>query len=227
MLATGSMPVRVTAMPIYCEPDVPNAATASMVADKAAVITCLNDDKSVFKVFGHATFGGHENSYRICATKGQIENVRGSGGKVMLRYNDWEKPEGVPAESYYQPELHDKDKETIERSGHGGGDFFVIREFFSCIRENRRPEFDVYFGTTMASVAILAHRSIMNGGMPYDIPDFRKEEDRVRYENDNETPFFGSDGSKPTFQPCSHPEFAPTDEQLQSYADWLYDGENK
>ena len=59
-----------------------------------------------------------------------------------------------------------------------------------------------HFETTMASVGILAHRNILNGNQPYDIPDFRKEEDCIKYENDRETPFYGSDGSKPTI-PCS------------------------
>ena len=70
------------------------------------------------------------------------------------------------------------------------------------MREGKRPEFDEYFATNMASVAILAHRSILAGGQPFDVPDFRREEDRVKYENDRETPFYGSDGSQPTI-PCS------------------------
>ena len=58
----------------------------------------------------------------------------------------------------------------------------------------------------MASVAILSHRSILNGGAPYDIPDFRKEEDRVKYENDHETPFWGPNGEAPTVRAGSLPD---------------------
>jgi hypothetical protein len=120
----------------------------------------------------------------------------------MLRYNSWNVPEGMAENNFYTPEWNDPQEDLIVRSTHGGGDFLVVRDFFDCIRENKRPEFDVYFATNIASVAILAHRSILNGGVPYDIPDFRREEDRVKYENDYETPFYGSDGSKPTI-PCS------------------------
>ena len=76
---------------------------------------------------------------------------------------------------------------------------------------------DVYFATTMASVAILGHRSILYGGVPYDIPDFHKEADRVKYENDYITPFYGSDGSEPTIRSTNHPEFCLTPEKMALY----------
>jgi hypothetical protein len=120
----------------------------------------------------------------------------------MLRYNEWNIPEGMEETNFYMPEWNDPQENLIEKSGHGGGDFIVVRDFLNCIRENKRPEFDEYFATNMASVAILAHRSILEGGKPYDIPDFRLEEDRKKYENDRETPFYGSDGSEPTI-PCA------------------------
>jgi hypothetical protein len=53
--------------------------------------------------------------------------------------------------------------------------------------------------------------------VPYDIPDFTKEEDRKQYENDRATPFFGADGSKPTLPCCSHPEFRPTETQVSLF----------
>ena len=65
-------------------------------------------------------------------------------------------------------------------------------------KESRQPEFDAYFATKTASVAILGHRSMLENGTPYDIPDFRKEEDRVRFENDRLTPFYSSDGTAPS-----------------------------
>ncbi len=91
-----------------------------------------------------------------------MENVRGCGGKVMLRYNSWSTPEGKQEDNYYMPTWDglNMDTEAIEKAGHGGGDYFVIREFFNCIRENKKPEFDEYFATTMTSVAILGYRSL-------------------------------------------------------------------
>lgn len=203
MYVTGAFPVRVSAMPVYCAEPGEDALMGPAVKDRSAIITTVNDDDSVYRVTGCAGYGAHGNSYRFCCDKGQIENLRGTGGKVMLSYNKWNIPEGMEEHNFYMPSWNDDQEDLIAKSGHGGGDFLVVREFLRCVRENRKPVFDEYFATTIASVAILAHRSILNGGIPYDIPDFKKEEDRVKYENDRETPFYGSDGSKPTIPCCS------------------------
>ena len=60
--------------------------------------------------------------------------------------------------------------------------------------------------------------------MPYDIPDFHLEEERVKYENDYLSPFYGKDGSEPTLPCCSHPDYAPTEKQ-QELNDRLLKGE--
>ena len=76
---------------------------------------------------------------------------------------------------------------------------------------------DVYFATKLSSVAILAHKSVMAGGAPFDIPDFRKEEDRLKYENDNASPFWYSDGRVPNIPCCSRPDYMPTNEQIERF----------
>jgi len=208
MYITGATPKRVTALPIYDPVRTDFDGISRGVPERAAIVTTLNDDDSVFRVTGCAAFGAHENSYRICAEKGQVENLRDGTGRVLLNYNKWDVPESVSCStSCYAPLLKDRDAELAKKAGHGGGDFFVIREFLNCIRENRKPEFDVYFGTTMASVAILGHRSMLENGVPYDIPDFRKQEDRVKYENDNLSPFYGTDGTEPTIPATNRPGY--------------------
>ena len=216
MYATGANPVRVTAMPVYF-PWPEDCDRASYVGEKAAIITTLNDDDSVFKFTGHAGFGASDNSYRLCCEKGQIENIRGGGGKVMLRYDGWHKPEDKETVNYYMPDLGDKDAELIKKAGHDGGDFCVTREFLNCVRENRQSDFDVYFATRMSSVAILGHRSLMEFGVPYDIPDFRNKEDREKYRNDTLSPFYYSDGREPTIPCCSRPDYKPTQRQIDGF----------
>lgn len=219
MYITGATPVRVTAMPVYHSHE-KEGLMGLAVGDRAAIITCLNDDDSVFRVTGCAAFGAHENSYRICGIKGQVENIRGEE-KILLRYNKWDVPEGGHSTSVYKPDWLDKDRALIEKAGHGGGDFFVIREFLDCIRENKKPVFDVYAATTMASVGILAHRSLLERGMPYDIPDFRREEDRVKYENDYLSPFWGPNGEEPTLRASSRPEDHPSAEKMEAYDKYM------
>lgn len=215
MHITGAMPKRICAMPVF-SPEHEDMLMGLDVGDKAAIITCLNDDGSVYRVTGCAAFGAHGSSYRICGDKGQVENLLDGTERVLLRYNEWEVPEGAEKINAYVPDWNDKESHLITASGHGGSDFFVIRNFFTSIREGVRPFFDVYRATTMASVAILAHRSLLEGGVPYDIPDFHNESDRARYENDTQSPFY-TDGEEPTLPCCSHPEYRPSEESREQY----------
>ncbi len=217
MYITGSRPIRVSAMPVYDPVRFEFDGISRGVPERAAIITLLNDDHSVFRVTGCAGFGAHENSYRICGENGQIENLRDGTGRVSLIYNKWQVPEGKAERMCYAPLLRDKDEKLIAKTGHGGGDFYVIREFLNCIRENRTPEFDVYFATTMASAAILGHKSMLENGVPYDLPDFRREEDRVKYENDHSSPFYGTDGTEPSIPCTAYPDFWMTDEGRAEY----------
>ncbi len=218
MWATGATPEKVTSFNTFAPPlgDIPNAKRSG---DAAAIIMTQNDDGSVFRVTGCARFGGHHNAYRVCGTEGQIENLRGMGDQVMLRYNAWTKPENMEEVNLYTPKWNDKDEEIIKRSGHGGGDYLTARNFVECVKANKQPEhpFDIYSAVKMSSVAILAHRSMLEGGKTYGIPDFTREEDCAKYENDRLSPFYGVDGSEPTLPCCSHTDYKPTEAQVENF----------
>ncbi len=217
MYATGATPKRVTAFASFAgvQGAVP---TSSHVGDQVAIVMTHNDDGSIFRVTGCARFGAHHNSYRVCGTQGQIENVRGTDD-IMLRYNEWSKPENYEAVNNYTPEWNDADEEMIKQSGHGGSDYLTARMFIECIKENKQPPhpFDIYSAAVMSSVAILSHRSVLAGGAPYDVPDFRNEEDRKMYENDRLSPFYTTDGGEPDIPCCSVTDFTPTDKQVALY----------
>lgn len=222
MHATGATPKTVTAFAAFAPLTDDNAPTASYGGDRAAVIMTQNDDGSIFKVTGCAGFGAHSNSYRVCGTEGQIENHRGTN-KIMLRYNEWSKPEGMEEVNLYDAEWHDKDEELIKSSGHGGGDYITARMFLECIKENRQPEhpFDIHSAIVMSSVAILSHRSMLEGGKPYNIPDFHDESARNEYENDRLSPFVDENGEGATLPCCSHPDFKPSENQIKKYKEVL------
>lgn len=218
MWATGATPKKVTSFASFA-PIEGDAPTASFCGDRVSVVTTQNDDGSIFRITGCAAFGGHHNAYRICGTEGQIENLRGMGNKVMLRYNGWSKPEGMDDVNLYEPKWNDPDEEIFKTSGHGGGDYLTARVFIDCIKKGKQPEhpFDIYSAINMSSVAILAHRSMLEGGKPYDIPDFTNEEDCKFYENDRLSPFYGVDGSDSVMPCCSHTDFKPTEKQIENY----------
>ena len=213
MWITGKTPRKVTAAAVY-KPDITRGLHCG---DAAAFMLVTNDDNSVFRACGNTGFGYREDSYRICGTKGQIENVRGANGKVALNYNEWNVPEGKEQCNFYMPEHESEaDRLEAEKAGHGGGDYYVIKEFFRCIREKAKPDMDVYFAATLAAVGILAFRSILEG-KSFDIPDMKKEEERKVFENDRETPFWGTDGSEPTIRCCSDPDYKAPQEVVDRY----------
>ena len=217
MRITGATPKKVTAFSIFA-PNTDDIPSAEHIGDQASIITTQNDDGSVFRVTGCAKFGAHHHTYRVCGTKGQAENLRGMGNKVMLRYNKWDTPEGAQTESLYEPEWKDRDEKVIWRGGHGGGDYLTSRTFVECIKEGKQPPhpYDIHSAVTMASVAILAHRSVLDGGKPYDIPDFHTEEARAQYENDTLCPLW-LNGNPPTLPSSSHPDYKPTEKQLELF----------
>ncbi|MBP3347740.1 MAG: Gfo/Idh/MocA family oxidoreductase [Clostridia bacterium] len=204
MFVTGSTPKTVTAFPSYNDGmEMGDQLTGPNVKDRAAIVLTQNDDHSVFRVTGMASFGAEDISFRFCCDKGQIENIRGMDDHIMLRYDAGCVP-GKEPKYFYKPEITPEEAELVKKAGggHEGADFRTIREALKYIREGKQYPMDVYFATTVSSVAIQAHRSVIAGGQPFEIPDFHDEEVRKKYENDHDTPFWGSDGSAPTM-PCS------------------------
>ncbi|MBE6871467.1 MAG: Gfo/Idh/MocA family oxidoreductase [Ruminococcaceae bacterium] len=217
MQMTDAMPTRVTAMAAF-NPDL-LPGTAIRTGDSAAIMLLQTDKDAIMRVTGCAGFAPHGNWYRLSCVKGSAEVVRGDEGSVRLCYNHWSKPEeDTPTSQIYKAEWKDLG-ELAEKAGHGGGDFWVIHNFFESIRKNQQPYWNVYRATAMASAAILGWRSILEGGKPYDIPDFSKEEDRVKYENDNASPFPDENGN--VTLPCSSKPFAPTEADIAAAKkDW-------
>lgn len=227
MHATGATPKKVTAFAAFSplQGDVPSA---DFVGDKVSIIMTENDDGSIFRVTGCSGFGAYDHSYRVCGENGQVESLRGIGDKVMLRYSDWAVPEGGSEVSFYEPDSSsDPDWELMKTSGHGGSDFYMTRIFLKCIREGTQPEFpfDLHSAVAMSSVGILAHRSVLNGGQVYEIPDFHDEEALRQYENDDLTPFYYTDGRTPNIPCSSKPDYRPTETQLKLYREQVSDEE--
>lgn len=60
----------------------------------------------------------------------------------------------------------------------------------------------------------------MKKGVPYDIPDFRREEDCKAYENNDICPIPHS--TKPADYPtCSHPDYKPDEESFNNYLEMV------
>jgi predicted dehydrogenase len=74
--------------------------------------------------------------------------------------------------------------ERASRTGHGGGDFWVLYHFARNILFGERAPFDVYAASDCTIPGILAYRSSVENGRVYDVPDLRDKAQRERCRND-------------------------------------------
>jgi hypothetical protein len=75
--------------------------------------------------------------------------------------------------------------ELAAKTGHGGGDFWVLYYFARQLREGTPAPFDIYSAADVTIPGILAYRSSQENGRAYDVPDFRKKKDRDAWRNDD------------------------------------------
>lgn len=81
-----------------------------------------------------------------------------------------------PISKYYDEFEHPLWREHMadaQKAGHGGGDYFIMREFAAAVRENRPPMVDVYDAVTWSCITPLGMQSIDNGCAPVPVPDFK------------------------------------------------------
>ncbi len=60
----------------------------------------------------------------------------------------------------------------LKVQGHGGMDYFMMKDFIDCVAEGKEPPFDVYDAASWIVISPLTEQSISLGGTPVSIPDF-------------------------------------------------------
>lgn len=208
MYITGTMPVRVNGF-------VPQIKDQSYreyefrQQDSGGVIVCQMDNGAVVRTLQGA-FRTHSGIARLYGTHGAAE-VERSTGNVVVYHSDVSRM-GQPAYRCYAPDWPDFG-ELASAAGHGGGDFWVQYYFGEAIRKNEQPYLNVYRACAMSSIGILAWKSVLSGGQPFDVPKWDDEEDRKKYENDNWTPFL-KEGDDPEDHPPRAVAWKPLPEAL-------------
>lgn len=76
-------------------------------------------------------------------------------------------------EDEFLPALWRDPPEAARRAGHGGGDYFVIRDFVDSILRGTTPPIDVYRALDFTVPGLVSEESIERGGAPRPVPDFR------------------------------------------------------
>ena len=189
MAITGEMPVSVNGQAMA---NWEYARKMIRFQDPGSVMLVRTKGGSVFRIFGTFT-PGHSIWYRLHGTRGSMENVRSEGywgnGQVRIVHEPFDLKSGESREKSYKPEFPGWAKELAEKADHGGGDFFTNHIFAQAIRTGKQPFMNVYRSVAQSAVAIQGWRSCLDNGNYYPIPDFSKESERKKYENDNWSPF--------------------------------------
>ncbi len=125
--------------------------------------------------------------YTVCGSKGRLESARedASIGDVAKLYINLDHFEG---ENVWRPELttpRDEHTQKAAAFGHGGSDYYTMYEFVEKLRGKADADvIDVYEALDMFLPGLLAYRSVLNGGIPMDIPNFRNKAEREAFRND-------------------------------------------
>lgn len=111
--------------------------------------------------------------YSLQGTKASFESAVGER-KIYIegksKPHQWEDLEQYRPQ-YEHPYWKDRGAEAA-KSGHGGGDYFVISDFLDAIRTGKSA-IDIYDAVTWTSIRPLSEESVRNGNKPIAIPDFK------------------------------------------------------
>lgn len=187
MYMTGEMPRKVIGKTVLASPE-QIKKYGRLRADAVGVMLVETDGGALFRVNGSSYMAPHGNWYRLSCEEGACETVRGQSKMVRLAYNKWSVPDGAEADVTYEA-MWQSDAEKANACGHGGGDYWVVKQFFDSISEGKPGFLNVYRAAAMAAVGILGWRSVLNGSKEYEIPDFSDEAQRSLWENDDLSPF--------------------------------------
>lgn len=124
--------------------------------------------------------------YSLYGTKGSMESERelaeeSSCSKIHLDLDEFEGENGKHPAHYA---IAEEDAVGNLANSHGGSDFYSMYNFVEKIRGNEADIIDVYEALDMFLPGLLAYRSVLNGGAPQSIPDFRDPAQREKYRQD-------------------------------------------
>jgi len=175
MHITGTRPTRVVSLPGETRlPGYLMRDTHGMGGIAPSLIH-MSDGGVMRNLMGATTNDSHIQ--RLWGTRGSSELV---DGKLRLRLGGSGNSPKFEVEPYW-----DELGEIAVKTGHGGGDFWVLYYFVRAIFEGKPAPFDIYSASDCTIPGILAYRSQVENGQPFDVPDFRNAEEREAYRDDD------------------------------------------
>jgi hypothetical protein len=175
MHITGLRPTRVAALPATVTLSAyPMDALRGMGGIAPSLIN-MSNGSVVRNLMGATTNDTHQQ--RIWGTNAAAEII---DGKLRVRVGAAGHGRMVDVSPRWD-DLGD----IAARTGHGGGDFWVLCYFARNILFGEPGPFDIYKASDCTIPGLLAFRSSTENGKPYDIPDFRDRKQRDAWRNDH------------------------------------------
>ena len=126
--------------------------------------------------------------YCMYGSKGRMETERkdlrdGEYRRILVNADAFDGEYVKRDPKNYLPERPMDDK--CRDFGHGGSDFYSMWHFIEKLKGNPEADIiDVYEAMDMYLPGMFAYRSILAGGVPMDVPDLRKRDEREKWRND-------------------------------------------
>ena len=126
--------------------------------------------------------------YAVYGSKGRMESARedakqGGIKKIYVNADLYSGEYGEEHLETYNPEP--VFPEAASSSGHGGSDYCMLMHFVKKILGDPDADtIDVYEAMDMFLPGMFAYRSVLNGGVPMEIPNLREKSVRDLYRND-------------------------------------------
>ncbi|MDX1932443.1 MAG: Gfo/Idh/MocA family oxidoreductase [Capsulimonadales bacterium] len=120
--------------------------------------------------------------YALQGTGGVYETSRfdGSGRIWIGESRDGDHREWRPLSDFdeHLPDDRRNPPDAALKAGHGGGDFFVARDFVRACRGEQLPATDIFEALEWTAAGLCSTISLQNGGVPIRLPDFRNPAER-------------------------------------------------
>lgn len=152
-----------------------DSATTVLQTEKGAVIVLRVDSNSARPHnMTHYALQGTQAAYLSArhAKEDPLIWIDGRSPGVSPGDAEWESLWTYSQE--YEHPAWQQWRATAQQAGHGGGDFFILRDFIDAIQNGAKPPIDVYDAVTWSSIMPLSAASVAQGNVPMDIPDFMR-----------------------------------------------------
>jgi hypothetical protein len=97
---------------------------------------------------------------------------------VSKTHDAWES-DAAYMKQYDHPLWRELEKKA-EGAGHGGMDYFVLRDFIESVKNRTAPPIDVYDAAAWSAISPLSEQSIAQGSAAVPIPDFTRGKWKTR-----------------------------------------------